>query len=289
MKTAIIVDSTASLAEDLANHPDIYQINLLVTYANGDVITDTTDPVVLKEFYHRITKDKELPKTSQPEPVHLYKLLKEVVDKGYQSVICIHLSDKISGTFKTSSMITDEFRDALNIYMIDSKGTSFVIESMVKQTLHMLEKGLSGEVIQAKLEWLADNSTIYVMFENLENLVKGGRLDTISAFLGTALRIKPIVVLDQGEVKVFEKVRTTKKVVRRWQELVREAVKDYPNGIEIVFAHGDAEAEIIEIKELIQAEFPQFEYRVGYLTPVLGVHGGKGCKGMGLIPKVTLD
>ena len=284
MKSAIVVDSTASLSEELKNHPDIYQVDLLVTYSNGDVIRDTTNSEVLQDFYERVTQDKELPKTSQPGPIYLYKIMETIVQKGYESVFCIHLSDKISGTFKTSHLITNEFRDALTIYMVDSKGTSFVIESMVKQALAMMEAGVATEDIQMHLEWIADRAKIYIMFETLDNLVKGGRLGIISGFLGSALRIKPIVYFDEGEVKVFEKVRTTKRVIKRWQDLVRSAVKDYPDGIEIVFAHGDAEAEILMIKDIIQAEFPNISYRVGYLTPVLGVHGGKGCKGMGIIP-----
>lgn len=284
MKSAIVVDSTASLSEELKNHPDIYQVDLLVTYSNGDVIRDTTNSEVLQDFYERVTQDKELPKTSQPGPIYLYKIMETIVQKGYESVFCIHLSDKISGTFKTSHLITNEFRDALTIYMVDSKGTSFVIESMVKQALAMMEAGVATEDIQMHLEWIADRAKIYIMFETLDNLVKGGRLGIISGFLGSALRIKPIVYFDEGEVKVFEKVRTTKRVIKRWQDLVRSAVKDYPDGIEIVFAHGDAEAEILMIKDIIQAEFPDVSYHVGYLTPVLGVHGGKGCKGMGIIP-----
>lgn len=284
MKTAIVVDSTASLSEDLKNHPDIYQVDLLVTYSNGEVIKDTTEPAVLQAFYERMIHDKELPKTSQPEPIHLYRVMEIIIEKGYDSVFCIHLSDKISGTFKTSRMITNEFLDAINVYMVDSKGTSFIIESMVKQALTMIDAGVESEEIQSQLEWVADCAKIYVMFETLSNLVKGGRLGTISGFLGSALKIKPIVYFDEGEVIVFEKVRTTKRVVKRWQELVREAVKEYPDGIEIVFAHGDAEEEILSIKAIIQAEFPGISYRVGYLTPVLGVHGGKGCKGLGIIP-----
>lgn len=284
MKSAIVVDSTAGLSEELRNHPDIYQVDLLVTFSNGDVIKDTTDPMVLKEFYERITHDKELPKTSQPQPIHLYRVMEIILTKGYDSVFCIHLSEKISGTFKTSRMITKEFNDAINVYMVDSKGTSFVIESMVKQAVTMIEAGVAGEEIKAQLEWVADCAKIYIMFETLTNLVKGGRLGTISGFLGSALKIIPIVYFDQGEVKVFEKVRTTKRVVKRWQELVKQAVKDYPDGIEIVFAHGDAEDEMLAIKKIIQSEFPDISYRIGYLTPVLGVHGGKGCKGMGIIP-----
>lgn len=284
MKSAIVVDSTASLSEALMGHPDIYQVDLLVTFSDGKAIKDTTDPMILKKFYERMTQEDELPKTSQPKPIHLYKLMEEIIEKGYDSIFCIHLSDKISGTFRTTQMITNEFLDAINIYLVDSKGTSFIIESMVKQTLAMLAAGLDNEEIQAQLEWVADRAKIYVMFETLNNLVKGGRLGMIGGFLGNMLKIKPIIHFDQGEVKVFEKVRTTKRVIKCWQELVRRAVAEYPDGIEIVFAHGDAEEEIMKIKELIQAEFPEIDYRVGFLTPVLGVHSGKGCKGMGIIP-----
>lgn len=290
MKAAILVDSTASLAKELANHPDVYQVDLKVIYQSGEVLTDTTDPQRLQSFYQRISREAELPTTSQPEPAQFSRVLDEIVAKGYDTVYGIHLSGSVSGTLQTAQMFFEEYQPLLQTYLIDSKGTSFVMEEMVKQALQMIDAKFHPQKIQENLEWIANESVIYVMVEDLKNLVKGGRLSLVGAALGSALQIRPIIYFTpEGRVGVFEKMRTNRKVFRRWQELVDQAVLDYPDGITVAFAHGDAAREIEEVKAKIQANHPDLTYRVGYLTPVLGVHGGKGCKGMGIIPQVKID
>lgn len=285
MKSAIIVDSTAGLAPEYANHPDVYQVTLALNFANGDSFTDTIEAEPVKAFYQRLTEEAELPKTTQPSPGEYIEVLSEIVAKGYDEVFIIHLASAISGTLQAATMMVQDFTGQINSHIIDSKGTSVVMEHMVKCALSYIEAGLMPAEIVTKLNWLADNSHIYLMVDDLQALVKGGRASFTTALVGNMLKIIPVLEFKaDGSIGMFGKIRTYKKVKKRWRELVAVAVAEYPAGITVAFAHADARDNADDMQAFIAAEFPDLEYHIAYLTPVLGTHGGKGCLGMAILP-----
>jgi len=287
MSTAIIVDSTATLSDELLNHPDVYQVVLKVTFPDGEVFTDTNDERLTKKFYNRMVESDTIPTTSQPEPGQYIKIMDELVKKDYDNVLFIHLSSKLSGTMQTARMVANQYKDKINSYFVDSKGTSFVIENLLLQGQRLLKAGNDLDTTVEKLQWAADRAFIYVMLEDLDNLVKGGRLSKGSALVGGLLNIKPILIIDEsGEVKVFEKIRTTKRAYKRYYELIDEAYEKYDGKIDIIFAHGNEENELEKVLNNVKEKYPELNYRFGFLTPILGTHGGQGAKGLGIVPIV---
>lgn len=288
MKTAYIIDSSASINDELRDHPDVYVMNLEVSFGD-EIYPDTTDESLLKKFYQRLVESKELPKTNQPKQGDLVIAYEDILNNGYDQVIVITLASVLSGTYNTFAMISENFRDKLDIRLIDSKGTSFIEEHILSYAIKMTEKGLPLDEIEEKLNWLADKSHIYVLIEDLNAIVKGGRLSAVGGLIGSALRIKPILHFDdEGYVIVYEKVRTTNKVYKRYVEIVEEAMKEFPDGIRIALAHGDCEDEALKVKAMIQEKFPNLEFRIGFLTPILGTHGGKDSLGLGIMPQLDV-
>lgn len=287
MKVAFIIDSSASISQELRDLDNVYVVDLSVAW-DGETYNDTSDEQLMKRFYHELQVAKILPGTSQPEPAQIIEAMNSIIEAGYENVIGLTLSATLSGTHNTMKMIMREYSDSINTYMIDSKGTSFIIENHLKVALELLDKGYEIESIIQRLEWLSDASTIHVVIRNLDNLVKGGRLSSASAFLGSRLKIFPVLKFnDEGSIEVVDKVRTLKKVYKFYLDLVREASQKYPQGFDIAIAHGDCEQDALTLKNLIDKEFPGLKYRIGYLTPVLGSHGGPGALGMGIMPKVA--
>lgn len=284
MKTAIIVDSTAYLDEDLRNHPDIYELILTTTFADGIEFPDSSDPEIQTRFYEKLKSEDELPKTSQPAPGAYVELIEKIIEKEYDQLLCIHLSQTFSGTYQTAKMLTSEYSDQLKIHVIDSKGASEVIGGIVEQGLEMIEKGLEFEDICEKLEWVAQNSTIYLTVADLYNLEKGGRLNMTAARLGSLVKVRPLLYVDEvGEVEVLDKIRTDKKVNRRLAQIASEDAKKYPNGMMLRFAHAVDEERLNETIKVVSEGVPDLEYKVGTLGPVIGTHTGTGTVGMGTI------
>lgn len=289
MKIAYVVDSTASLKEDLASHPDVYWVNLSIIYADGDVYVDSWDEASIQDFYDRLERETDLPTTSQAEPSQYLEIFNHLVDQGYERVYCITLSSKISGTFQTMSLVAQEYAQDLDIHMIDSRGTSIAIQNLVEEAMAMEARGLPVADIVAELHWIAEASRIYVLIDNYENLIKGGRVSSLAALLGKSLRIVPIIYFDQeGQVGIYKKVRTLKASYRQFWQLIEAAEEKFPQGFYLDFAHGAAHDKMALVESELAQRFPEKDYQVVYLTPVLGVHGGKGALGMGIIPKARI-
>lgn len=285
MKTAIIIDSTAYASEEIINHPDVYELKMTARFEDGVEFSDSSDPIIQGEFYAKLKESKSLPKTSQPAPGKYIELVEEIIEKGYEQLICIHISQPFSGVYQTAKMITADYVDQITSRVVDSKGTSLVIEYLVIQALEMLEKGLELQEIAEKLEWVATESTIYLTMDDLENVVKGGRLSPNKAKIGNMLKIKPLLYVDEnGEVQLLDTIRTDKRMNRRLAQLAQEAVAAYPNGIMLGFAHAIDEERMAASIEEVSKAVPNNTYQTATLGPVIGTHTGAGTIGMGTIP-----
>lgn len=287
MKIAYIVDSTASLSDELANRSDVFQVHLSVTFKDGTIFKDTTDETALKSFYQRLATEKEIPKSSQPQVGEYYEVVDQIISKGYDTIIAIHIGKGLSGTYQSAQMVLNEYKEEgkINYYLIDSNGTSYIIEHLLEQTIEQIEKGTAVEEAVGKIENLVKVSQIYLVVDDLNYLVRGGRLGAGSAFIGSLFKIKPIVYFaEDGKVKPFDKVRTNSRVIKLWESIIEEAMDKFNGKFKIAIAHGDIAEEAQQIKKRFENMYPGISCRVGYLTPALGVHGGIGSKGLGILP-----
>lgn len=286
MKLAVIVDSTAYM-KDSATHPDIYQVDLAVQFNDGRVQVDTSNIEEVQGFYDKLQQADHLPITSQPPLGVYYDLLDKLIDANYTHVIFVVLSAQISGTYQTARMVAAEYNDKITSYVVDSKSASVVTEHLAHTALQLAKEGVAFEEIINTLEWIVGERQIYLMVDDLNNLVKGGRLKQAEALLGGLLRIRPLLYFDEeGEIKLFEKIRSDKRVYKRWLELIQEGIDRYPQGIYVALAHGDDFEGIEEVRQLINEHYPQFDIQVRILGPVVGTHTGRKSKGMGIFPKL---
>lgn len=289
MKSAIIVDSTAYLPDELACHSDIYQVNLTITFKDGTVFEDSNDLNNLRNYLQEMKQRDDFPQTSQPSIGEYEAIYQQIIAEGYETVYCIHLSSGISGTCQTANLLANKFSDQIKSYVIDSKATSLVIELLVRQCLKMIEEGNLPEDIATTLQSMADQAEIYVMVETTENLVKSGRLNKNLAKIGNILKIVPILSFnDEGKLGLFEKVRTKKRAYKRLLEIIRSSFDKFPDGFILGFAHADDLEEIEAFIELIKKEIPEYQgaFYISILGPVLASHGAAKSKGFGIFPKI---
>ncbi|WP_124058269.1 DegV family protein [Vaginisenegalia massiliensis] len=289
MKTAILVDSTAYLSPKTAQHPDVFQLSLSVHLSNGQILPDLTTDHEKAAFYQLLQDQEVLPTTSQPSPAAYYQVLDQIKDQGYEAVIGIFLSSGISGAYQTARMIFEEYQDRMTLVALDSKGASVVMEDVVNQALKMIQLGMPMDLMVEKLTWVIQESRIYLMVEDLDNLVKGGRLSAAGALIGGLLKIRPLLYFNQeGQIVVFEKIRTNKKVYSRWKELAKQAIEQYPYGVTIGFAHAQDESEIQRVADEILFNYPGQKVIFSEFGPVVGTHTGIRSKGMATIPQAPL-
>lgn len=289
MKSAILVDSTSTIPEELQQHPDIYQVTLKITFKDGEVMEDTTEEKEVKYFYNKMVNDATLPLTSQPEPADYYQIMDEIVAKGYDEVYGVFLSSALSGTFQTARMILQEYEDRIKVHLVDTKAVSIIIGHEIKELVRLLEAGYISEEILPAMDQMIKESEIYLFVDDLNNLVKGGRTKAASAFIGSMLKIYPVLYFDKdGTVVLHEKIRTENKIKKSWMKIYREAREKYGDRLHLGFAHGDAYDKAVEFRDFFLETYPEEDILIRYLTPVVGVHGGKGALGMGFLVDADL-
>ncbi len=282
MKLAVITDSSAFLPDSLRGNDHLFVLDIPVviageTYVEGKNLTAS-------EFYEKMAAADELPKTSQPSVAELEETLTRLASEDYTHVLGLFLSSGISGFYQNIQYLKDEFPD-LKIAFPDSKITSAPLGLMVKNALTWAAEGQDFEEILIKIQRQIDGTSAFIMVDDLNHLVKGGRLSNGAAILGNLLSIKPILYFNNaGVIEVFEKIRTEKKAIKRLIEVVEE--KTASASYQIIVIHGNAEEKAESLRQqLIEAGIAD-DISLATFGSVIGTHLGEGSVALAYIPLV---
>lgn len=281
MKLAVITDSSVYLPEDFASSGNLFILDIEIaiegkSYVEGKNLT-------LDEFYAKMAASKELPKTSQPSLADLDALLTKLEKDGYTHVIGLFLSSGISGFHQNIQYLTEEYA-GLNIAFPDTKITSSPMGWMVMETLRWGEEGLAFEQILANLKVMIEKTNAFIMVDDLNHLVKGGRLSNGSALLGNLLSIKPILYFTDGRIEVFEKVRTEKKALKRLIAILDDVTSDGDYMAYII--HANAIDKAADLQERLRAHGYTDNLAIVPFNGVIATHLGEGALALGAVPIV---
>ncbi len=169
-----------------------------------DGVTIDTD-----DFYEKLEHAEELPKTGQVTPFEYEEAFQQEVDAG-NTVICITLSSKLSGTYQSACIAAREFGEN-EVYVIDSMNVTFGQKALVCDALRLVEAGLRADQIVKILEAEKQKIHVVAVVDTLEYLKKGGRVSAAAAFVGGVLSIKPVVRVNDGGVDVCGKARGSRQ------------------------------------------------------------------------------
>ncbi|KAA8433499.1 DegV family protein [Weissella sagaensis] len=275
MKLAVVTDSTAYLSQEEIDKYDIKVVSIPViidgvTYREGVDITT-------EEFYEKLTTSSEFPTTSQPAVGVWLSLFDKLKVEGYDGALVINLASTISGTVSTVASLNDMVED-FEVYGYDSKITVRLMGHMVMKAAQMAQAGLDITEIIKTLDVLSATVDECFIVDDLQNLVRGGRLSNASAFIGTMLKIKPLLTFDNetNHIVPFEKVRSMKKAMQRAETLFAEAKSqaDYP--LRAIVIQGNDEVTGKAWHDELQKKYPDMLIEYSYIGPVIGAHLGKG-------------
>ena len=282
MKLAVITDSSAFLPDSLRGNDHLFVLDIPVviageTYVEGKNLTAS-------EFYEKMAAADDLPKTSQPSVAELEETLTRLAGEDYTHVLGLFLSSGISGFYQNIQYLKDEFPD-LKIAFPDSKITSAPLGLMVENALTWAAEGQNFEEVLLKIQRQIDGTSAFIMVDDLNHLVKGGRLSNGAAILGNLLSIKPILHFnDAGVIEVFEKIRTEKKATKRLIEVVEE--KTASASYQVMVIHGNAEEKAESLRQqLIEAGIAD-DISLATFGSVIGTHLGEGSVALAYIPLV---
>lgn len=280
-KVAIITDSCSDIKKEYRELYDIHILPIQIQY-DGKCYRDGID-ITSKDIY--AIQDEKLIKTSSPVGEDLFSLLDQLKEKGYTHLIGLFLSGGISGTSNQMRLFCQTY-DGLTCHVVDSQSASVGLGIIAIALAKYREEGKSFEELVRIADELCHQNYAYFSIDDLNYLQKGGRIGKASAFLGTTLKIKPILSFEKekGEIYIPSKVRGSKKVKSKLIDLIENQVKENPHQkFALAIADADNLEERNELEKMLKEHFPQLTYIIdGHVGAALSCYLGSGLLGVAI-------
>ncbi|CAM2745883.1 DegV family protein [Hathewaya histolytica] len=276
-KIKIITDSTSDLPKDLLREKDVEVLPLTVEFEGKDYIDG--EDITFSELAVKMESSDSFPKTAGINPQRFTECYKKYLDEGYK-VISIHLCSKMSGTYQAACMAKDML-ETENVVVIDSYNVTCGLGLLVLKACRLRDEGLGLEEIENSIKQTIPHVKSSLVFGSLDNLVKGGRLSKTAGMVGNLLGIKLVLEVNNGEMKVREKVRGTKKAIKNAMKYIEEKEINLDEE-RILLASGDEEL-LLSVQEAY--EKLDKNYIRAEVGCTVGVHSGTTAAGIFFIEK----
>jgi DegV family protein with EDD domain len=273
----IVTDSTAYLPEAFIREHDIRVVPLCVHF--GDEAYREGVELSNEEFYTRLKEAPALPTTSQPSAGEFHRVFEELVKDGHE-IVTLTISAKLSGTWN-SAMAAKEMLPDAGISVIDTESTSIGLHLLVSAAIQAIATGATRQEVVDQIEEIKERMCVFFVVDTLEYLARGGRIGNAKAFVGTLLKVKPILALQDGAIEPVEQVRSKRKALNRMLELVQAHLASNGHEAKVGLANALVLDEAKAFGQEVQARLGCPEPFVSDLGPVIGTHTGPGVIGIG--------
>jgi len=275
MNVKIITDSACDLPRELIEE---YEIDIIPIRVYDEMETEFFDGETLmpSDLFQKM-RDGITFKTSLPS----YESIKETfMTYAKSETPCIYLSfsSELSGTFQSTLLVLNEIKEELPSFdfaAIDTKCASIGQGLVVLKAAKLAKEGIGKEEIGKKIQNYATHMEHIFTVDDLQYLVRGGRVSKVAGFVGGLLNIKPILNVEDGKLIPLEKIRGTKKVYKRMTEIMEERGVDLRNQI-IGISHGDDLEAALALKELIKEKYGCEYFVINSIGAAIGAHSGPG-------------
>ena len=277
MTVRIVTDSTADMPAEMAQELGIPVVPLSVVF--GEESLKEGIEISHDVFYERLARAKALPTTSSPSVGDFLDTYRDVL-KETDEIVSVHVSSKLSATYSNATQAAAILADeGARIEVFDSRTVSLGMMFMCKAAVKAAAEGASVEAIRGILDDMSPRISVYVVLNTLEYVRRGGRIGRARAFLGTMLRVKPILSFDGGEVHPEERVRTRSLALDRLFHMVTSNPKIDEVGVAYSINAEEAEA----LRQRLSEALDGMDVQMTRIGAVAGVHGGPGVLGVGFL------
>ena len=284
---AVVTDTTHYLPRELVEQNDLHEVSL---YVNGQGRTDReADLPGFDGYYAHLRTAEDLPTTSQPSVGDFVTVYAPLLADGHE-IVSVHLAAGLSGTCESAQQakqrLEEEGKGGERIFIVDS-ATACGGEGFIALTAAAAaRRGLSGAEAQAECNEARKHLKMWFAIDTMEFLRRGGRVGTARAWLGSTLKIKPILTVE-SQIAPIERVRTSRRAFERMVDYMRSRHEDGADAWVVQHIQApDEAAELVARGREVYGTEPAFVSEVG---PVIGTHVGPGLLGCGGLPQRYLD
>ena len=271
MSVKIVTDSGSDISQARAKELGITVLPLTFRFGTEEYLDGVT--MTPKEFYDRLEKEAELPKTSQIPPFRYSEVFKELTADG-SDVLYVCISSGVSGTIQSATMAASEFDGKVKVF--DSRHFCISEGLLAEYAKRLADEGKDLDEIYNELNRVRGKVRIIAIFATLENLKKGGRISSTAAFVGEVLSIKPLITITDGVVDIPGKVRGMKKGYLAMREhILNEGGIDLTMPCGYAYSGSD-DTNINEFIEMNKDLYGDLEVPTSYVGATVGTYAGSG-------------
>ncbi len=272
----IITDAAADITKEIAEELSIEILPFMIATQDRQIIAD--ENLDLEEFYDIIETSAEVPTTSQMSPADIEDIYRRV---GKESqILHITMSAKASGINNTSNMVASQLNDeGFDIVVYDSSSFSLAFGTAVIEAARMAKEGKSREDIIDYITSVYTRDTAYFLVDDLTQLKKSGRIKATTMAISKALDIKPILMVNDGLVEAFRKIRGLKKAITVLVDFIEERM-DAPEENELLILHSRADDKVEIVEKMVRERINPKSIKCAKVGPVITTHAGVGVLGV---------
>ena len=280
MPVAVVTDSTAYLPEGAAAALGVRVIPLHVNLGGASYL----DGVDLGPAELASAMAAHVPvSTSRASPAEIVAVYRQALDDGADSVLGVHLSRQLSATWEAARLAAEELGGPRVVRIVDSRSAAMGLGFAVLAAARAARAGEPLAAVSECAVTTADRTRTFFSVPTLEYLRRGGRIGMAAALLGTALAVKPVLHVADGQIVPLEKVRTSSRALARLVELAAQTAGDAPTSVAV--HHLAAPERAAELADRLRQRLPGLVDCVTCeLGAVLGAHTGPGVFGVVVSP-----
>jgi DegV family protein with EDD domain len=279
----VLTDSCASIPEALIEELRIEVVPYYI-HRGLETLRDLVD-VQREEFFRWLPTAKELPKTANPGPGDYLEAFKRLAQRT-REIVSIHMTSIGSGAYQsamTAKEMAMEVLPELRIEVVDSRNVSLCQGWMVIEAARAALAGKSLDGIMQLVREMIPKTKMIQTADTLRYLYMGGRIGKAQHLVGSLLRIKPLIGMEDGVIVPLGTARSRYKAYAKMAEMMEEAV-GYMGKVKVAFVHAAALEEVEKLRAEVEQRLTCVETLVAELSPALGVHTGPGTAGVCYFP-----
>lgn len=272
----IMTDMAADIPKEVAERLDIVILPFMIMFGDRQIVADID--LSPHEFYKLIEESEDIPSTSQMSPAELEDIYRSIGSEN--TIIHITMSARGSGINNTSRLVASQLEDeGFDITVIDSGMYSMTIGSAVIKAAEMAREGKEKQEIIDYVTEVYARDTAYFVVDDLTYLRKGGRIKATAMAISKVLDIKPILMVRDGLVEAFRKVRGLKRAMSTLVDFIEERM-DNPSENSVLILHSNAQDKVDILEQMIKERINPNKIEYGDIGPIITSHAGTGVVGV---------
>ena len=283
MSVAVVTDTCHYLPAELVAELEIHEVSLYIHWPDGaQRESDISD---YDAYYRRLNANGTLPTTSQPSIGDFLAVYEPLLAAGHE-IVSVHLAGGMSGTVRAAEQAREQLdADAERVHVVDSASACGGEGLVAMAAVAAARSGAGGAAVARHARDARAGLKMWFAIDTLEYLRRGGRIAGAQAWLGSALRIKPILTVE-SEITPVERVRTSRRAFERMVDLLRERAAAGADAWMV--QHIQAPEEAAELAKRGTEVFGVPPRVISEIGPVIGTHVGPGLLGVGGLPSSFL-